>query len=233
MAIQSDNNLHIFQQQSMKLLSGIMEVDRVASYLYDEQNKLTCFQVQQIQPAMHRDYQERFYKYDPLHLKNFNSPDVDIITNNELVAPKDRSDHVYYREFLAAWRIKDIIEVRMYADQRMVAGFALFLDEHRKEFLNKEINQLKQLHDYMQFSLEQVLGSPEQINLHNFCAQHSLTPKEKMVVELILQGLPNKTIAEKLCCSLATVKTHLQNIFFKLEVNSKAEVASLLYRFLT
>jgi DNA-binding NarL/FixJ family response regulator len=82
----------------------------------------------------------------------------------------------------------------------------------------------------MQLSLEQSLSSPKNRDLDDFCANHHLTNKERMVVELVTQGLPNKTIANDLDCSLATVKTHLQHIFQKLSINSKNELIALLYQ---
>ncbi|WP_155241943.1 response regulator transcription factor [Clostridium pasteurianum] len=48
-----------------------------------------------------------------------------------------------------------------------------------------------------------------------------LTNKETEVMLEISKGLSNKEIAEKLCISLATVKTHIINIYSKLQVNSR------------
>lgn len=52
----------------------------------------------------------------------------------------------------------------------------------------------------------------------------SLTPAEDRVVELVTEGLSNKQIAEKLFVSVATVKTHLQHVYQKLEVSTRAEL---------
>jgi DNA-binding NarL/FixJ family response regulator len=57
-----------------------------------------------------------------------------------------------------------------------------------------------------------------------------LTKREKEIVSLLLLGLPNKTLSERLYISEKTVKTHLNNIFKKLKVNSRTQlVISLLY----
>jgi len=53
-----------------------------------------------------------------------------------------------------------------------------------------------------------------------------LTPTEAKVVELVAAGLTNREIAAKLFVSLATVKTHLIHVFTKLDVRSRAELAS-------
>lgn len=48
-----------------------------------------------------------------------------------------------------------------------------------------------------------------------------LTEREKQVLFLLVTGLPNKTIAEKLFVSAGTVKTHTLNIYQKLDVANR------------
>lgn len=53
----------------------------------------------------------------------------------------------------------------------------------------------------------------------------SLTPREKEVLELIMHGLSNKEIADRLGVSLAAVKFHLQHVYEKLHVHSRTDAA--------
>jgi DNA-binding NarL/FixJ family response regulator len=50
-----------------------------------------------------------------------------------------------------------------------------------------------------------------------------LTPREREVLMLIGQGLPNRGIAEKLFISEATVKTHINNLFAKAGIRDRAD----------
>jgi DNA-binding NarL/FixJ family response regulator len=52
-----------------------------------------------------------------------------------------------------------------------------------------------------------------------------LSQREKEVVSLVASGYRNKEIANKLFISEQTVKTHLSNIFQKLELNDRLELA--------
>ena len=51
-----------------------------------------------------------------------------------------------------------------------------------------------------------------------------LTDKEKEIVMCLVEGMSYKMIADKECISLETVRSHIKNIYKKLEVHSKAEV---------
>lgn len=53
-----------------------------------------------------------------------------------------------------------------------------------------------------------------------------LTKQEEKVAELMCQDKSNKEIAAELFVSLSTVKTHIRNIYGKLEVNNRAQLTS-------
>ena len=53
-----------------------------------------------------------------------------------------------------------------------------------------------------------------------------LTAREKQVMSLVVRGLPNKAIAQRLGSSESTVKTHLREVFRKLDVDSRAAAAA-------
>lgn len=52
----------------------------------------------------------------------------------------------------------------------------------------------------------------------------SLTSREKEVLELVISGKSNREIAESLCISESTTKTHVYNIFSKYGVKSRAKL---------
>ena len=52
-----------------------------------------------------------------------------------------------------------------------------------------------------------------------------LTPREREVLELVVHGLSNKEISDRLSVTLAAVRFHLKHIYQKLHVHSRTEVA--------
>ena len=55
-----------------------------------------------------------------------------------------------------------------------------------------------------------------------------LTQQEQKVLDLILENKTNKEIAQEIFVSVSTVKTHINNLYKKLNVTSREQV-KLLY----
>lgn len=55
-----------------------------------------------------------------------------------------------------------------------------------------------------------------------------LTERERDVMRLVVEGLPNKLIADQLSISVRTVEVHRARVFDKMEVKSAVELANLL-----
>ena len=53
--------------------------------------------------------------------------------------------------------------------------------------------------------------------------RHGISKREYEVLELIAQGLSNQEIADKLFVSTSTVKTHISNIYSKLDARRRTE----------
>ncbi|AIA01267.1 response regulator [Streptomyces noursei] len=75
-----------------------------------------------------------------------------------------------------------------------------------------------------------VRGLTHRTALERIAAAHALTVQETRVLELLGERRTNRAIAEALYVSVATVKTHVNNLFGKLRVGNRAEAAALVER---
>jgi len=84
--------------------------------------------------------------------------------------------------------------------------------------------------DALVCSLLVLLGGrrrPTPVDIDAFCAEHELSVREREVLLMLTDGLRYKQIAEKLCISLNTVKSHVSRIYRKTAVAGRTD---LLYR---
>ena len=56
----------------------------------------------------------------------------------------------------------------------------------------------------------------------------SLTPQEQIVAGLVCEGLTNQQVAHRLVLSVKTVGYHLNNVYTKLDVHSRTQLAARL-----
>ena len=59
---------------------------------------------------------------------------------------------------------------------------------------------------------------------------YDLTPREMQVLALLVEGLSNPQIAQRLTVSRSTAKAHVSNILSKLEVSNRAEAVAVALR---
>jgi DNA-binding NarL/FixJ family response regulator len=68
------------------------------------------------------------------------------------------------------------------------------------------------------------LAAREPVHVVNALGVPLLTERESQIVQLVVEGVPNKEIASKLAVSAHTVKNHLFRIYEKLGVSSRSEL---------
>jgi DNA-binding CsgD family transcriptional regulator len=69
---------------------------------------------------------------------------------------------------------------------------------------------------------------PQESIPHAFLTQQGISSREEEIIELLVLGRTNREIAEKLFISNNTVKTHIKNVYGKLDVSNRVQLFSLL-----
>lgn len=123
-------------------------------------------------------------------------------------------------------RYKDIPVIMLTAvneDQKMITGLKIGADDYivKPFVLPNLLARIEAVLRRTKNSLKNNTNSNVTINQIN--QFNSLTRREKDVLLLVTQGENNKAIADKLVVSEITVKSHLNNIFKKLNVTNRTQ----------
>ena len=114
----------------------------------------------------------------------------------------------------------------------------LFLSGARTESYDRVAGLLVGADDYVvkPFAVDELLARVRRLVRHSHMASGSsltaspLTPRELEVLQLLTEGLAVEEIAKRLFISKKTVGTHIEHIFTKLGVRSRAQAVAVAYR---
>jgi NarL family two-component system response regulator LiaR len=111
--------------------------------------------------------------------------------------------------------------------QAFTAGATGFVfKDYHGENLKKAILEIHQGGVPMDRKIARKLTSYFSSN-YSFPLEPKLTSRESQILMLLAKGFMYKEIASILCLSIETVRTHVSNIYEKLEVNNRVEAINL------
>ena len=104
----------------------------------------------------------------------------------------------------------------------MVYGLELVRDRNKAEVLNIELDQTINRHmDELKDASEKLSHSSRR---ERFISSFSLSVRERQILGLIIDGLSNDEIANKLELSIRTVSAHIYKIYRKIDLHSRTEI---------
>lgn len=134
------------------------------------------------------------------------------------------NEHEYspaYSAFMRKWQVIDSAEIFFRNRSGVpILGLSILRAENKPLFSNRDKNILD---SFCYLSKPYFYQNSDIIEKDYLSSIYQLTKKEIEVLELILNGLNNQSVASQLNCSLATVKTHVQHLYQKLHVKNRQE----------
>ncbi len=128
---------------------------------------------------------------------------------------------VYYREFMKPLNHRHVADIFFRYDGEIVAVLSTLRVASLGEFTPAELDLARKLQPFLEFALNSVYLPKRHRERRTVQERYKLTDREVDVLELIVAGASNKLIAKELALALATVKTHMQHIFAKVDVTSR------------
>lgn len=114
------------------------------------------------------------------------------------------------------------------SDDRAVVGEAMRQGAHAVVPLNLTASMLPAALDCVIAGERYVPPGPAALPPPSAAIEARLTPRERDIMRLLGEGLPNKAIANRLSVSEVTVKSHLGNVFRKLGVQNRLQALRMM-----
>lgn len=127
-------------------------------------------------------------------------------------------------------------------DSRLCSEIAIRRTAEQGDFTSREMALLNRLHPHIEATLQRLtaleeltsdgfprgscIDMPPRVSVRESFSR--LTPAERELVALVMQGFSNKEVAVRSCKSVRTVKTQLTSIYKKFGVRSRSRLLVLL-----
>lgn len=194
-----------------------LRVDAFFSYKIDQNLATTEHYFGNLSATLVDQYLSQMQIYDPLSIQNQQDHSHQMVVLSQQHIPEP------YADFIERHQVGDNIELYFNEQNTPIRGISLI--RKTGPFLLQELEGLKSFYQLADFCIQQNFQTKAVLS-PRLLQSFQLTKKQFEVVSLISQGKDNQQIAQQLFISLSTVKTHIQHIFQKLEVQNRAQLLS-------
>jgi DNA-binding CsgD family transcriptional regulator len=222
----TENYPNRFQRESLDLIHGLLPLSSSGFYLVGADMRHRGVVLRNLDPEIERDYATKYGDIDPLNPALFAHTDVRVACIDEQVNETELLASDYYLKFMKPAKHRHVADMFFRHGSDIIAVLTMLRDESAGRFSDQELMLLRQLQPFLEYTLNAVY-MPKRYRQRETVQQHyKLTDRELDVLELIVAGASNKVIARELDLGLATVKTHVQHIFQKVEVPSRTALSA-------
>ncbi len=216
-----------FQRESLQLVNKLVALSGSAFYLVGTDMRHQGVEVNKIDPLVERDYFNNFRSLDPLNPSRFEHTGQTVVTIDSQISETKLQQTIYYQDFMQAHNHRYVADMFFRSRGRICAVLTMLRDQDSAPFNETELKLLQDIQPFLEYALNEVYEPKRSSQRKLFEEKYALTEREIDVLELLICGGSNKAIANDLGLSLSTVKTHLQHMFQKTEVDSRSELVAL------
>ncbi|ANF83447.1 helix-turn-helix transcriptional regulator (plasmid) [Acinetobacter sp. NCu2D-2] len=206
-----------FGHNFIEQVQRVLNIDGCLMYSVDNAESANHYYEINIPKKSVNEYQKSCFENDPVSFKRFYNNSNN---NVEILSQYECDDS--YNHFMQRWNIQDTAEI-FFRKRNGEPSFGLsfvrnigqnnFVEYERKILQSFYFLSEKLFHEHTDIVDKEYLSS-----------SYNLTKKEIAVLEQLLSSINNTTIANNLNCSLATIKTHIQHIYQKVNVANRQEL---------
>jgi DNA-binding NarL/FixJ family response regulator len=214
-------------------LLDLLSADYFASYIWDhEAGVFTKPVFINMSPDNLALYEQHYQFRDPITHKM--QVYRRAVAANEIMPQRELMTTEFFNDFLSRDGLHYGINIYVYDDgDRNIGDFRIWRSRHRDNFTDVDLKILDLIAPYFRNAMRNITIARHQLpctDLEDVSRQladaWALTRRETDVALAMLEGSSDKAISDRLCISLPTLRTHVQHIYAKLGVGSRAEFCS-------
>ncbi|MBU9224630.1 helix-turn-helix transcriptional regulator [Burkholderia multivorans] len=216
-----------FAVETMQFLSNILRTDKMLFYAVDGAAERPNFVYRDIDEDLTRRYLSSVRDIDPFNTERalLSKSSVEVASQGAARVPHgDR-----FMDFFRTYGFGEIVELFFRdATHRLRGGLSIPLThaQSNEENVRRIVSTVVNCHHFIEFNFLGQCANVSNTNAEERMDDFHLSKREAQVARLIADGRSNHEISEALFISLATVKSHLNNIFEKVHVNSRTALAA-------
>jgi ATP/maltotriose-dependent transcriptional regulator MalT len=215
-----------FQREAIRLINELVDITSAAFYLLDPDMRHRGVALYNLHSEVEKEYEKMFKLLDPLDPRKFSGTNDRVVTLDSQMPFNMLRQTIYYQEFMQPKNHRYVADVFFRYEGEIIAVLSLLRQQSLGRFIDQELSLLRKLQPFLEYTLNTVYLPKRVGERQSLEDKYSLTKRELDVMEMIMSGASNKLIASELTLGLATVKTHLQHIFQKMDVSSRAALLS-------
>lgn len=151
-----------------------------------------------------------------------------IYKDSDYLPEEQRVQTPYYCKIYAPNKWHYGLQMILAYDHRLVGAATFYRYMGKDDFTYDDIFLLDQLKDHLAYRLghdtQHGTGTQDKLTVTQAIQECSLTRQEGVVLRLIMDGLENEDIADRLSITTNTLKKHTLNIYRKLGVSSRTQL---------
>jgi DNA-binding CsgD family transcriptional regulator len=170
-------------------------------------------------------YLREMQPFDPLNIARLSGSKkrVATLSIDRNLAPAN--EFHYYEKYMQSCGIYDVLDFLFWDGLRAIAGLGVIKTKDDPPITTETIRVARSIQPLLESKLHshpKIVGQRLRRRLRE---DYNLTEREVDVANLIRRGLTNRQISEELNIAEGTVKTHLWNLFQKLEVSNRTMIS--------
>lgn len=182
----------------------------------------------------HEEEDARYWALGPCPITQYRlrTGDVTAIRMSDVLGPRRFQELPIYREYFRPLGVAHMLDLGLSPLASSYRSLILFRGPDVPDFGERERAMLELLRPHLRARearatlMALVAGRIRSLEDEGASDDLQLTPREREIVAMVAAGQTNAQIATNLWVSPATVKKHLENVYLKLGVGSRAAAAS-------